>query len=81
MATKNVQFNFNSLKFREINGVAMGSPLGKLLANIFVGYDENILLSGNQVKPHTYCRYFNDVFDIFQSKNDNNSFFTTCTNA
>ena len=45
MATKNVQLSFNNLMFRQIDGVARGSPLGSILAKIFVGYYENCLLS------------------------------------
>ena len=74
MATKNVQFSFNDLIFRQIDSVAMGSPLGPILANIFVGYYENNLLSLDNSKPLAYYRYFDDVFDIFPSKNNVNSF-------
>ena len=35
MTTKNVQISFNNLMFLQIDGVAMGSPLGPNLANIF----------------------------------------------
>ena len=38
MATKNVQLSFNDLMFCQIDGVAMGSPLDLILAQIFVGY-------------------------------------------
>ena len=40
IATSNVQFSFNNIVYSQIDGVAIGSPLGQTLANIFVGYLE-----------------------------------------
>ena len=40
LATSSVEFSFNNNMHRQIDGVAMGSPLGPALANIFVGYQE-----------------------------------------
>ena len=38
MAVLGVEFSFHGKMYRQIDGVAMGSPLGPILANIFVGY-------------------------------------------
>ena len=39
-ATSTVEFSFNNIMYRQVDGVAMGSPLGPALAIIFVGYYE-----------------------------------------
>ena len=36
MAVKNVEFSFNYYICKQIDGVAMGCPLGPILANIFL---------------------------------------------
>ena len=65
-ATTSIEFSFN-IMHRQINGVAMGSPLGPALANVFVGYYESKLF--NEIsKPTVYCRYVNDNFPFFTKK-------------
>ena len=44
MTTSGVKFSFNNTMYRQTDGIAMGSPLGPVLTNIFVGYTENKLL-------------------------------------
>ena len=44
LATSSVEFSFNSNMHRQIDGVAMGSPLGPALANIFVIFNTRQLL-------------------------------------
>ena len=62
-AAFSVEFSFNNTMYKETDGVAMGSPLGPALANIFDGYYEVKLFSQTQ-KPPTYFRYV-DTFAIF----------------
>ena len=48
--------------YRQKEGVAMGSPLGPLFANFYMGDLEKKVLSDSNVAPNIYCRYVDDVF-------------------
>ena len=43
-ATMSVEFNFDNIMYRQIDGVLVGSPVGPVLANIFVGFHEKRLV-------------------------------------
>ena len=74
-ATSSVEFSFNNTMYKQTDGVAMGSPLGPALANIFVGYYEEKLFSQTQ-KPSTYFRYVDDTFAIFDHEAEADEFLT-----
>ena len=74
LATSSVEFSFNNNMHRQIDGVAMGSPLGPGLANIFVGYQEAKLLNIAK-RPLVYFRYVDDTFAVFNNEEDCNTFF------
>ena len=68
-ATTLIEFSFNNIMYRQIDGIAMGSPLGHALANIFVGHYESKLF--NEIsKPTVYYRYANDTFSLFHKETD-----------
>ena len=46
--------------YQQIDGVAMGSPLGVLFANFFMGSIEEEVLAAE--RPSIYCRYIDDIF-------------------
>ena len=64
-ATSSVEFSFNDTMYKQTDEVAMGSPLGPALANIFVGYHESKLFFCVR-KPTIYFRYVDDTFAIFK---------------
>jgi hypothetical protein len=60
---------FDGQYFEQIDGVAMGSPLGPTLANIFFGYNEQKWLAEcpADFKPLYYQRYVDDIFLLFKN--------------
>ena len=62
-------FTFDGTIYKQIDGVAMGSPLGPTLANAFMCHMEREWLSKCPIdfKPLFYRRYVDDTFLIFKS--------------
>ena len=62
LATLDSYFFFNEEIYMQIDGVAMGSPLGPHLANIFMNHMEKKWLEECpiQFKPVLYRRYVDD---------------------
>lgn len=73
--TSSVEFSFNNIMYRQIDGVAMGSPLGPSLANIFVGFHEALLFSRINRPPMYHC-YVDDTFFLFNDEGEADSFLT-----
>ncbi|CAH8627461.1 unnamed protein product [Schistosoma mattheei] len=57
----NVHFVFNNTYYRQIYGIAMGSPLGPILADFFLAKLENGPLKEVINKLDFYCRYVDDT--------------------
>jgi len=58
-------FMYKSKLHKQIDGVTMGSPLEPTLANFFLGYlEENLLSTQNDVLPKLYLRYIDDVYAV-----------------
>jgi hypothetical protein len=75
-AAKENHFMFEGKMFDQIDGVAMGSSLGPILANIFMTHFENKALSEyTRTLPSTYRRYVDDTFLIFEDQADMDEFF------
>ena len=62
---------FDDKFYDQIDGVAMDSPLAPVLANLFMGYHEQIWLSNyNGLKVLYYRRYVGDTICVFNNEND-----------
>ena len=61
-------FLFNKQLYKQIDGLAMGSPIAPTLANIFLCYNEQLWLDNCpiQFKPVLYKRYMDDTFLLFK---------------
>ena len=66
----NNTFVFNGRVYEQIDGVAMGSSLGPLLANVYMAHleEEFILKSSQSFNPTMYRRYMDDTFCLFRER-------------
>ncbi|XP_076058536.1 uncharacterized protein LOC143035554 [Oratosquilla oratoria] len=48
--------------YHQVEGVAMGSPLGCTFADFYMCHLENKVLQNPELRPFTYCRYVDDIF-------------------
>ena len=75
-ATRDQLFQFDGNLFEQFDGVAMGSPLGPLMANAFLCKYEAVLESTHSM-PKFYRRYVDDTFTIFDSAEESDDFLST----
>ena len=70
LSVKDNIFLFNNKLYSQVDGVAMGSPLGPTLANIFMCYYEKQWLEDCPIdfKPVWYRRYVDDTFLLFKKE-------------
>ena len=75
-ATSGTHFLFDNSYYDQIDGVVMGSPLGPVLANLFLGFHEKRWLDQFQ-----FCdvllqrRYVDEIICLFNSEQDADEFF------
>ena len=71
LATSGSAFLYKDTLYSQIDGVAMGSPLGSVFANAFMCNFETLALDEcpNNFKPLYYRRYVDDSFLIFKEYN------------
>ncbi|XP_070000774.1 uncharacterized protein [Penaeus vannamei] len=69
-------FTFNESIYTQVDGVAMGSPLGPCYANTFLCYHEQAWLNNcpSSFKPIYYRRYMDDTFLLFNDPSHINPF-------
>ena len=76
VSTKNQLFQFQGVLYEQVDGVAMGSPLGPLMANAFMCNIEEQLTNQNKM-PTFYKRYVDDTLSIMPDVQAASTFLST----
>ena len=68
LATQKLYLIFNDVFYKQKDGMAMGSPLGPTMTNVFLLYYEVKQLEQipKELKPAFYRRYVDDIFVLFK---------------
>ena len=75
LAVMDNYFIFDNVLYMQIDGMAMGSPLGPTFANIFMCYlEEKMFRNPVEFQPTYYKRYVDDTFVMFRSPDDRGRF-------
>ncbi|XP_065671956.1 uncharacterized protein LOC136089796 [Hydra vulgaris] len=76
ISTSGSHFLFNGKFYDQLDGVAMGSPLAPILANMFIGFHEQTWVNNcSSSIPFFYKRYVDDIIAIFNSEFEAQEFF------
>ena len=61
-AATEMEFSFDNEMSKQVDGVAMGSPSGPVLVNIFLGFCKSRLKECCEHWPSMYERFVDDTF-------------------
>ena len=65
---KNVHFSYNGIIDQQCDGIAMGLPLGPVLAGIFIVHLERTLILTMTELMNSWKRYVGDTISIIKEK-------------
>jgi predicted GIY-YIG superfamily endonuclease len=69
ICTQESHFQFDGVYYEQIDGVAMGSPLGPLFANVFMDeFEHKHVESLKEIGLDTWLRYVDDVFALVNDR-------------
>ena len=75
---KNTVLQFNGKYYTQLDGVATGSPIAPMMADVFMNWlVDNVSKIG--CSPHILCRCVDDIFCAFDSKDEMDKFFQNLT--
>ena len=76
LSVLDTNFIFDGKLFQQIDGMAMGSPLGPTFANIFMCHLEERIFSDcpEEFKPKYYRRFVDDTFALFRNLDEAHMF-------
>ena len=80
VSTKNQLFQFEGVLYEQVDGVAMDSPLGPLMANAFMCNIEEQLTNQNKM-PNFYKRYVDDTLSIMPDVEAASTFLSTLNDS
>lgn len=76
LCTESNYFELEGQIFRQDEGMAMGSPLSPIFANIFMEEFEQRAIASAQFQPKVWLRYVDDVFAVWSHGEDKLDEFT-----
>ena len=80
--TQNTTFEFNNKFYQQLDGVAMGSPIGSLMADVIMNHvvDKAFDLTPPSHRPNFFCRNVDDCFAAFPNPVSINIFLINLNN-
>jgi len=75
---KTTPFPFNGRFYRQVDGIAMGSPIAPLMTDVCMNYviDQALAVTPPECRPDLLCRYIDDLFLLFPNEESLKRFFT-----